>query len=304
MTPTYASKNGVRYRYYVSSALFQGRQREAGSLNRIPAAEIETVIANAIRDRLQTQPEAGADRELVFTHVTRVDVSQDSLNVTLTADQNDRNLKDGADPSKLLIAWRKARSKKPRDIILPAGPGLTQDRRPIRAETRAKLVSSIARGRRWLDDLVAGTVTTIDQIAARERCSIRQVNMTISLAFLAPTLVSAAIEGRLPRGIGVTNLRDAPLEWSRQLAILGCRPNYLSKSLPISALPTSGLAHRSPRQEQNFLGQRPPAQIGRKPPIETASPARVLKKRPRCAAFCAPSPFSPLLATAWWRTQS
>ena len=82
-------------------------------------------------------------------------------------------------------------------------------------------MSAIAKGRRWLDELVGGAVTSIDQIAAREGCSIRQVNMTISLAFLAPTLVSAAIEGRLPRGVGVANLRDAPLEWSRQLAMLG-----------------------------------------------------------------------------------
>jgi site-specific DNA recombinase len=45
--------------------------------------------------------------------------------------------------------------------------------------------------------------------------------MTISLAFLAPNLVQAAIEGRLPRGIGVARLRDAPAEWSRQYAMLG-----------------------------------------------------------------------------------
>ena len=43
----------------------------------------------------------------------------------------------------------------------------------------------------------------------------------ISLAFLAPDLVKAAIEGRLPRGIGVTRLRAAPVEWSRQTAMLG-----------------------------------------------------------------------------------
>jgi hypothetical protein len=36
--------------------------------------------------------------------------------------------------------------------------------------------------------------------------------MTISLAFLAPDLVRAAVEGRLPRGIGVERLRDAPVE--------------------------------------------------------------------------------------------
>jgi len=45
--------------------------------------------------------------------------------------------------------------------------------------------------------------------------------MTISLAFLAPELVNAAVEGRLPRGIGVSRLRDVPPEWSRQYAMLG-----------------------------------------------------------------------------------
>jgi hypothetical protein len=48
--------------------------------------------------------------------------------------------------------------------------------------------------------------------------------MTISLAFLAPDLVRAAIEGRLPRGIGIARLRDAPAEWSRQRAMLGLLP--------------------------------------------------------------------------------
>jgi site-specific DNA recombinase len=71
------------------------------------------------------------------------------------------------------------------------------------------------------DEIVAGTVTAIEQIAAREKCSIRQVHMTISLAFLPPSLVKAAIEGKLARGVGVTRLRDAPAEWSRQYAMLG-----------------------------------------------------------------------------------
>ena len=46
----------------------------------------------------------------------------------------------------------------------------------------------------------------------REGCSLRKVNMTISLAFLAPALVKAAIDGRLPRGIGVTRLFDLPAD--------------------------------------------------------------------------------------------
>jgi site-specific DNA recombinase len=64
----------------------------------------------------------------------------------------------------------------------------------------------------------------VELIAARQKCSVRQVNMTISLAFLAPDLVKAAVEGRLPRGIGVERLRDAPAEWSRQFETLGLNP--------------------------------------------------------------------------------
>jgi site-specific DNA recombinase len=93
--------------------------------------------------------------------------------------------------------------------------------RPIRAERRTSLVKAIARGRLWLDEIVSGAVEDIEQIAKREKCSARQVNMTISMAFLAPALVKAAVEGRLPRGIGVSNLRDAPPEWSRQIEMLG-----------------------------------------------------------------------------------
>src|SRR5436190_6303535 len=120
----------------------------------------------------------------------------------------------------LRLPWKKTPMKRRRDIIVPASVS-PHDRRPIRAETRATLVASIARGRRWLDEIVAGTVTSVQQIAARDKCSIRQVNMMISLAFLAPQLVKAAVEGRLPRGIGVTRLRDAPAEWSRQYTMLG-----------------------------------------------------------------------------------
>ena len=93
--------------------------------------------------------------------------------------------------------------------------------RPIRAETRAKLVTGIAKGRRWLDELIAGTVGDVKQIAEREKCSIRQVNRTITLAFLAPTLVEAAVRGRLPRGIGLASLRDFPAEWTAQHEKLG-----------------------------------------------------------------------------------
>jgi site-specific DNA recombinase len=41
------------------------------------------------------------------------------------------------------------------------------------------------------------------------------------LTCFAPDLVKAAIEGRLPRGMGVARLVDMPAEWSRQRQIVG-----------------------------------------------------------------------------------
>jgi site-specific DNA recombinase len=130
---------------------------------------------------------------------------------------------DGGDGHSLSIPWQKAPSRKSRLIILPHGVPRNEVR-PTRIERRARMVSAIARGRRWLDEILSGSVADITQIVVRQKCSVRQVNMTISLAFLAPDLVRAAVEGRLPRGIGVERLRDAPAEWSRQFDALGLNP--------------------------------------------------------------------------------
>ena len=127
------------------------------------------------------------------------------------------------------IPWTKPPSKVAREIIPPAHASKRTDKRPIRAETRAKLVQAIAQGRRWVDELLDGTFTSITEIATRERCSLRQVNRAMTLAFLSPRLVEAAVAGQLPRGIGVATIRHLPAEWSQQHAPWGsrCKPTEL-----------------------------------------------------------------------------
>jgi site-specific DNA recombinase len=49
-----------------------------------------------------------------------------------------------------------------------------------RAERRARLVSAIMRGRGWLDEIMTGSITDPEQLAKREQCSLRQVNLTLS----------------------------------------------------------------------------------------------------------------------------
>jgi site-specific DNA recombinase len=118
------------------------------------------------------------------------------------------------------IPWSKTPAKRRREVLTPQDQ-TTREIRPIRSENRATLVASIARGRRWLDELIAAPTTNAESIGKREGCTARQVNMTISLAFLAPDLVKAAIQGKLPHGMGVRRLRDLPPEWHRQRQTLG-----------------------------------------------------------------------------------
>src|SRR5207249_6375113 len=155
----------------------------------------------------------------VSTHIERVEVQTDQLVIHLSEAQTTNRQKKKSN-NLLPVPWRKIASTRRREILL-SGPIPPKDSRPIRAETRATLVASIARGRRWLDELTTDPIANVESIAKREGCSARKVNMTISLACLAPDLVKAAIEGRLPRGIGVARLCDMPAEWSRQLQMLG-----------------------------------------------------------------------------------
>jgi site-specific DNA recombinase len=228
MVPTHATKAGVRYRYYVSLPNLHGESKTAsvGSVSRVPATDIENIVVKSLNEHLIAQREKPAssrthirDGKAALEQVARIDVHEDRLAVRLKSDE----ASDAPNDYFFSIPWQKPPSRKSRQILIPHGIPKNEIR-PTRIERRARLVSAIARGRRWLDEIVSGSVTDVQQIATRQKCSVRQVNMTISLAFLAPDLVRAAVEGRLPRGIGVERLRDAPAEWSQQFDALGLNP--------------------------------------------------------------------------------
>src|SRR5258706_8099627 len=47
MSPSHARKGGIKYRYYLSSALLQGMAGSAGSVRRVPAADIEALVVRS-----------------------------------------------------------------------------------------------------------------------------------------------------------------------------------------------------------------------------------------------------------------
>jgi hypothetical protein len=232
MIPTHATKAGIRYRYYVSLPHLKGESKtvSVGSVSRIPATDIEDIIVKSVNEHLGAQHDQSSsssahvnDRGVIISEqVVRINVHKDRLSVRFKSAGAEEG-SHSTDGQLLSIPWQKPPSRKSRQILIPLGVPRNEVR-PTRIERRARLVGAISRGRRWLDEFVSSSATNIEQIATRQKCSVRQVNMTISLAFLAPDLVKAAVEGRLPRGIGVQRLRDAPAEWSRQFETLGLNP--------------------------------------------------------------------------------
>ena len=96
---------------------------------------------------------------------------------------------------------------------------------PVKA--RVVFVKALRCAHRWLDELMSNPNPnpnpnqSVEVLAAREGKTERSIRMTLSPAFLAPGIVKAAIEGRLPRGFGLTRLIDPPMAWSDQWAALG-----------------------------------------------------------------------------------
>src|SRR5215204_6004026 len=208
MTPSTAKKGSIRYRYYVSSMLAQGRRSEAGTIARVSAPEIEAVVIDALR-ALYPDDAALEDRALIEAQVGRVSLRAGSIVMHPTSDP----------ASPIEIAWSPPPPRGRREIL--ASRGSEGHDRGIKAEARTVLLRSIALGRRWLEGLLAGT--SIDEIARREGCTKQHVANNIPLTFLAPDVIRTIIDARLPRGISARRIAQPELEWARQWEMLGIR---------------------------------------------------------------------------------
>lgn len=146
MTPVAAKKNGKTYRYYISSALHQGKAEEAGSITRIPADQIELLVQKAIDAKAATAHQ-----------LHRIEIGAAKIKVELVADGADES---EAEPITLWIPWKKRPVKMAREIVPPLGIGGRSEQRPIRWQNRTRLVEAISRGRHWLRQLRDADVTS------------------------------------------------------------------------------------------------------------------------------------------------
>ena len=85
------------------------------------------------------------------------------------------------------------------------------------------LIKAIALGSRWRTKLETGEHKSAIALARSEGYSLRYVWKTLRLAFLAPDIVDAILDGRHPPHLSLHKLNDLPLDgdWRLQRRTLG-----------------------------------------------------------------------------------
>ena len=182
LTPTHTNKKGVRYSYYVSQAVL--RKHAPGSIGRVPAPELETLVVDALRRHLQgdgtdPKPIPETDRELIERHLLRITLSPKEVTLHLRQDVAssepaagpDDPILGGADstPATLVIPW----------TIPPAAPAKGIAYAPahntlMKPGRRELLLIAIAKARRWIRDVEGGH--SFAEIACREGKAERHVD--------------------------------------------------------------------------------------------------------------------------------
>ncbi|ODS03608.1 hypothetical protein AUC71_00650 [Methyloceanibacter marginalis] len=167
--------------------------------------------------------------EIVAAHVQRIIVAQDRIAIEVDRTALAARLfnkdavpasevrKRGAITVDVPVKFRR-RGVEAKLVVL--------DRKHPAAEPDAALVKTLARAHVWFGQIVRGEADGIGAIARAERLDRAYVTRMICLAFLAPEITKAALEGRQPTGLTAKRLiRSAlkmPLLWTDQVDMFRC----------------------------------------------------------------------------------
>ena len=259
MSPSHATKGSRRYRYYVSQAILQYRERDAGTVARVRAQAVEDVVVKRIHTLL-TQPDevlgmfpdttapekehllarakavsrqwpevAPAQQiEWLSTLVETVTVSRDQLTVVVSHQGlikvllGDRAKSDGTPPPAIentVINIPVTLKRCGIEKRLVIPARHDEDAHPT---TVHALQSALAKALRWNQALIDGEVASMTALAKQEHVTQRYIAHLIKLAFLAPDIMDAIIGGRLPSSLSLEQLKKGfPLDWDEQRKLLG-----------------------------------------------------------------------------------
>jgi len=243
LTPSHAVRRGKRHRYYVSRRLIaQSGERNTGGW-RLPAAALETAVASLITDAFGTQQSAqrlfgGTPAETLQNLPSKLQ----GLVVKMTGHHQGAGLRALVDtgriePGRLSVildstALAEELGVQPahisHDALTLAGE-FTLRRRGVEARlvlgdtasaVDGTLIKNVAQGWRWLEEIKAGM--PMRAIADREGVTQRRVAHLVDLAFLAPDIVQAIVDGRQPAALTADSLIKSRhrIMWTDQRAWL------------------------------------------------------------------------------------
>ena len=191
-------------------ASVRSKRRSSVACLTVPIAAIDSAAVGSSPCAL----DPGADLRAA---VERITIRRTTLEIQLAEGTA------GDAPDRIIVVpWTPPSPYRRREIIQGEGEQSAAVR-PMRTKARGVLIDALRDAHRWLDELTTDSSHTIESIAAREKKTERSIRLTMSLAFLSPALVKAAIDGRLPRGFGVKRLMDLPIAWSDQWSVLGLK---------------------------------------------------------------------------------
>ncbi|MCR6736742.1 MAG: recombinase family protein [Afipia sp.] len=202
MSPSFSSKNGARYRFYVSSAVLRGRKIEAGSVARVSATDIEGTLINALRQRLKIDKSV-LDADVIGDYVARAELSSRAIKITPTPAAKIRS-------NRFTIPWQ----------VRPAGAAAIIEQDSER-QPDAKLVQAIVRAHAWLRDLKNLKFDTAEALAASVKLHPKLLRQELRYAFLAPPIIAAILNGDQPQMSLARIPKTLPLAWLEQSRALG-----------------------------------------------------------------------------------
>jgi site-specific DNA recombinase len=229
MTPTYTTRRGNRYRYYVSRALVRGGKEDAGPHRRLGADNIERLVVEALGQQLNRVDLlsglglghwSAEIRKLVRDSVERIVVGHSEVQIihkiTTTAGSPVELLEDIESPKIYTMPFPAPQARTRKEMIIP-GRRESAPRRINHA-----LVLAIARAKTWMQDLRSGKYENTIEIAQQFKLNNAHVRRVIRFGYLAPDIVEAIVEGRQPRSLTVKQLlKGIPCAWPEQRAAFG-----------------------------------------------------------------------------------
>lgn len=92
----------------------------------------------------------------------------------------------------------------------------------LQPRPNAALIKAVTRAHNWNQRLFSGKASSIKSIAEEESLNERYVGRILRLAFLAPDIVEAILDGRQPADLDLDRLlKGVPIAWADQRRVFG-----------------------------------------------------------------------------------